>query len=38
MNAALSALGILTPPYTDSLTAPTPIKAIHFSELQSRVQ
>ncbi|MEA2165773.1 MAG: hypothetical protein QOK37_3900 [Thermoanaerobaculia bacterium] len=38
MNAALSALGIPTPPYTDSLATQTPIKAIHFTELQSRVQ
>lgn len=38
MNAALTALGIPLTPYTDSLTTPTAIKAIHFTELQSRTQ
>ena len=40
MNGALSTLGLPTPPYTDALTTtpPTPIKAIHFTELQGRTQ
>jgi YD repeat-containing protein len=40
MNGALSALSLPTPSYTDALTItpPTPIKAIHFTELQGRTQ
>jgi hypothetical protein len=40
MNGALSALALPTPSYTDALTTtpPTPIKAIHFTELQGRTQ
>jgi len=40
MNGALSALSLPTPAYTDALTTapPTPIKAIHFTELQGRTQ
>jgi YD repeat-containing protein len=38
MDLALAALLIPRPPYTDTLTTPTPIKAIHFTELQSRTQ
>jgi hypothetical protein len=34
---ALSALGIVTPPYTDPTTL-TVIKAIHFTDLQSRTR
>src|SRR5258706_7713409 len=35
MDLALAALLIPRPPYTDALTTPTLIKAIHFTELQS---
>ncbi len=38
MDFARGIIGIAALPYTDSLTTPTVIKAIHFTELQSRTQ
>jgi len=40
MDAARAAIGVGALPYTDALTTspPTPIKAVHFRELQDRTQ
>lgn len=38
MDLALGRLGFPTPAYTDTLTTGSPIKALYFTELQSRTQ
>ena len=38
MDAALANVQVATAAYTDSLTSPTPIKAIHITQLQQRAQ
>ncbi|MEK6374098.1 MAG: hypothetical protein AABO58_15530 [Acidobacteriota bacterium] len=38
MDNALQALGLATPAYTDDLSTPTRIKAVHITQLQGRPQ
>jgi len=38
MDAALANVQVATAAYTDSLTSPTPIKALHITQLQQRAQ
>jgi hypothetical protein len=38
MNAALQAVGVAQPSYTDNLSTPTPVRALHLRELQQRAQ
>jgi hypothetical protein len=38
MDTALGSVQVATAAYTDSLTSPTPIKAMHITQLQQRAQ